>query len=76
MHESVVTGNETGCFQFDPQTKRQSMEWRLPGSPKTQKVSISKAENKVMLVTYYDGQGIFHKEFVPPGQTVKKEYYV
>jgi hypothetical protein len=29
-----------------------------------------------MLVTFCDSQGIIHKEFVPPGQTVNKEYYV
>jgi hypothetical protein len=31
--DSVVTGDETWCFQCDLQTKRQSMEWRSPSSP-------------------------------------------
>jgi hypothetical protein len=26
--DSIVTGDETWCFQYDPQTKRQSLEWR------------------------------------------------
>jgi hypothetical protein len=30
----------------------------------------------VILVTFFGSQGIIHKEFVPPGQTVNKEYYV
>jgi hypothetical protein len=30
----------------------------------------------MMLVTFFDSQGIIHKEFVPPGLTVNKEYYV
>jgi hypothetical protein len=29
---------------------------------------------KVMLVTFFTSQGIIHKEFVPPGHTVDKEY--
>jgi hypothetical protein len=29
-----------------------------------------------MLVTFFDSQGIIHKEFVPAGQMVNKEYYV
>jgi hypothetical protein len=39
---------------------------------KTQKISISK--NKVILIIFFDIQGIIHKEFVPPGQTVNKEH--
>jgi hypothetical protein len=29
-----------------------------------------------MWVTIFDSQGISHKQFVPSGQTVNKEYYV
>ncbi|CAL1268087.1 unnamed protein product, partial [Larinioides sclopetarius] len=28
-----------------------------------------------MLITFFDAQGIIHKEFVPEGQTVKGEFY-
>jgi hypothetical protein len=73
---SVVTSDETWCFQYDPQTKRQSTEWRLPRSPRHNKFRLQKSNNKMMLVTFFDSQGIVHKEFVPPGQTVNKEYYV
>jgi hypothetical protein len=53
------------------------MEWCSPSSPR-QKISISKVKrrNKMMLVTFFDSQGIIHKESVPPGQAVNKEYYV
>jgi hypothetical protein len=27
-----------------------------------------------MLVTFFNGQGIIHREFVPSGQMVNKEY--
>jgi hypothetical protein len=75
MLESIVTGSETWCFQYDPQTKKQSMEWRSPSSPRRKKFQFQKPKKKMMLDTFFFGQGIFHKEFVPPGQTVKKEYY-
>jgi hypothetical protein len=32
LFDLTVTGDET-CFQYDPQTKRQSMEWHSPSSP-------------------------------------------
>jgi len=31
---------------------------------------------KVMLLVFFDWQGIIHHEFVPRGQTVNKEFYV
>jgi hypothetical protein len=29
-----------------------------------------------MFVSFFDNQGIIHKEFVPPGQAEYKKYYV
>jgi hypothetical protein len=74
LPDSIVTGDETRCFQYDPQAKRQSMEWRSPSSPRHKQ--FQKSKNKVMFVTFFVCQGIIHKECVPPGQTVNKEYYV
>jgi hypothetical protein len=34
---TIVTGDETWCYQFDPESKRQSMEWRSPSSPRPKK---------------------------------------
>jgi hypothetical protein len=31
---------------------------------------------KVVMVVFFDWQGIIHYEFVPCGQTVNKEFYV
>jgi len=28
MFDWVITGDETWCFQYDPETKRQSMQWK------------------------------------------------
>ena len=35
--KSIVTGDET-CFQYDPETKRQSAEWKSKNSPQAKKV--------------------------------------
>jgi hypothetical protein len=42
---------------------------------KTQKnFDFKSQKNKVMLITFFDSQEIIHIEFVPPGQTMNKEY--
>jgi len=37
---------------------------------------MSQSNMKVMLVVFFDWQGVIHYEFVPSGQTVNKEFYV
>lgn len=74
--KSIVTGDETWCFQYDPETKRQSSEWLSKGEPRPKKVRQEKSKIKTMLICFYDSEGIVHKEFVPTGQTVNKEYYL
>jgi hypothetical protein len=75
--DSNVTADETWFFQYYPRTKRERMEWRSTSSPRhPQKNRFQKSQNKVMLVTFFDSQGIIHKECIPPGQMANKEYYV
>ena len=55
--------------------KRQSSEWHTSNSPHPKKARMSKSKIKTMLICFFDSQGVVHKEFVPPGQTVNKQYY-
>ena len=43
---SIVTGDETWCFEYDPGTKRQSAEWKAPDEPKTKKIAHGKIKNQ------------------------------
>jgi len=66
----VIIG-ESWILEYEPETKRQSREWHTANSPRPKKARMSKSKIKSMLVCFFDSQGIIHKEFVPPGQTVK-----
>ncbi len=71
----IVTGDESWCFAYDPESKCQSVTWVVPGSPRAKELHFQKSRIKTMLIIFFDSSGIIHKEFVPPGQRVNAEYY-
>ena len=75
LMEQVITNDESWFFQYDPETKRQSFEWRLKGSSRPKKARMSKSKVKCMFVCFFDSMGVVHKEWVPSGQTVSQYYY-
>ena len=71
---SIVTGDETRCFQYEP--KRQSSKWQPREEPKPKKTRQEKSKIKSMLICFHDSKGIIYKEFLPTGQTVNGVFYV
>lgn len=74
--DKIITGDETWVYGYDPETKRQSAEWRGQNEPRPKKPRMFKSKNKVMLVTFLDNKGIVHHEYLPEGRTVNKEVYL
>jgi len=66
--------DETWCFAYDPETKRQSSEWVGETSPPPKKLKFQRSHIKTMLIIF-STQGIVHKEFVPEEKTVNAEFY-
>ncbi|EZA61815.1 hypothetical protein X777_09869 [Ooceraea biroi] len=44
--ERVITGDESWIYEYDPETKRQSEEWKHSGSPRTKKARKSRSKSK------------------------------
>jgi len=51
---SIVMGDETWVHHYDPETKRQSMEYRHPNSPRVRKFKTQKSANKIMMTVFWD----------------------
>ena len=71
----VIIGEESWILEYDPETKRQSQEWHTANSPHPKKARMSNSKIKSMLICFFDSQGIVHKEYVPPEQTVNQTFY-
>ena len=73
--DRIVAIDETWVRSYEPELKRQSAEWRRPGSPRPIKFRQKPSSVKLMLISAYDTSGIILSHFVPPGETVTAAYY-
>jgi histone-lysine N-methyltransferase SETMAR len=73
--QDLITGDESRVYSYDPETKVQGSQWKTPNSPRPKKARQSKASGKVMLIVFFDLEGIVRSEFVPSGTTVNSAYY-
>jgi len=71
----IITGDETWCFAYDPETKQQSSEWVGEIFPRPKKLKFQRSRIKTMLITLLDSEGVIHKAFIPEGKIVNAEFY-
>ena len=74
--DALVTCDESWIYCYDPETKRQSSQWKHVGSPRHKKARQSKSILKHLVIPFFDSTGMIYMHWVPTGQTVNKEYYV
>ena len=71
----IVMGDESWVFAYDPETKVHSAEWHT-SSPRPKKSRLVKSKEKVMLIAFFNIDGVVHHEFVLPGQIVNGHFYM
>ena len=74
--DALLTCDESWIYCYDPETKRQSSQWKHAGSPRPKKFSQSKSTHELLMIPFFDSTGMIYMHWVPTGQTVNKEYYV
>ena len=75
--DALVTCDESWIYCYDPETKRQSSQWKHAGSPRPKKARQSKSTHKLLMIPFFfDSTGMIYMHRVPTRQTVNKEYYV
>ena len=75
MLNNIITIDETWVRAYEPELKRQSVEWRHDGSPRRQKFRQNPSPVKLMIILAYDVQGVILCHFVPHRQTVNAANY-
>jgi hypothetical protein len=65
----IITGDETWCFQYDPESNGRSLQWKQPKFPRPKKACMLKLQMNAMLITFLDIVRIVHLEFISQGQS-------
>jgi histone-lysine N-methyltransferase SETMAR len=73
---TLVTGDETWCYYYDPETKEQSKQWKTKRSPVQVKAKREKSAGKVMATVFWDCEGVLLLEFMPKKSTITGLSYV
>ena len=74
--KTIITGDETWVYGYNPETRFQSSQWKHLESPRPKNAQQVCSNVKVMLTCFFDSRGIMHHEYAPEGQTINKEYYL
>ena len=51
--KKVITGDESWVYGYDPETKRQSSQWKRPDEPRPKKARQSRSHVKSMLIIFF-----------------------
>jgi hypothetical protein len=72
---SIVTGDESCVYGYDPETKQMSSQWKTPSSVRPKKARQVRSNVKTMLIAFFDAEGLVHHEFLPQRQTTNPTVY-
>ena len=75
FHTRLVTGDETWLHHWDPDSKKESMQWKHPGSSPPKKFRTQPSASKVMATVFWDSKGIILIDNKPAGTSITGEYY-
>jgi len=67
--------DETWLYNYDLETKQQSMEWRHSGSPRPEIFRVQKSTGKFLASIFWDQDGILLINYLPKSQAINAEYY-
>ena len=70
-----VTQDKTWVHHFDPESNRQSMQWKHSGTHPPKQYKIVSSTGKVIASVFRDSQGLIIIDYLEQGQTINGTYY-
>jgi histone-lysine N-methyltransferase SETMAR len=76
MLDNIVTMDESAVSFHTPESKQQSKQWLVKGSPGPIKAKKHATRKKQMVLAFFDSKGFIYTNFVPRGRTVNSAYII
>ena len=73
--KSVVTMDESWVSFFMPEMKSQLVQWLPKGANPPKKAKVQNSTKKLMLVAFFDCDGMMYQHWLSKGQTINSTYY-
>jgi hypothetical protein len=73
---SIITGDKSWVYGYDPETKQISSQLKTPLSPRPKKARQVRSNVKTMLIAFFDAEGLVYHEFLPQRQTMNQTVYI
>ena len=70
-----MTQDETWVHHADPKSKKQSMQWKYPGSPSSKKFKKVSSAGKVMASIFWESQKVIMVYYLEERRTINDAYY-
>jgi len=74
--KKIVTGDENWVHHYDPDNKRQSMEYRHTESPQPKKFKTQASTGKVMLTVFWNSEDVVLGDFLEKETTLNSQSYI
>ena len=65
--DALVSCDESLIYCYEPETKRQSSQWKYAGSPRPKKARQSNSTHKFLMIPFFDRTGMIYIHWVPTG---------
>ena len=72
--ERIITGDET-WVHHEPESKRQSIEWKHPQLPCNKKFKTEPSAEKLMVTVFWNSQGPVLEQYQESGTTINSARY-
>jgi hypothetical protein len=63
--KTVITGDETWVYEYDPAMKVQSSHWKHSSSPRPKKAQWMQSKVKMLLTVFFDYRRIVRHSYAP-----------
>ena len=67
----IVAGDETWAHHYEPETKKQSVEWHHRQSPRKKKFKTIPSVGRVMITVFCDIDGVILVDVMARGETIR-----